>query len=159
VSSGKTPDRWPANAALVRQPGLATLVMVVHPDCPCSRTSVEQLERIASRNEHPVQIVAIFFDSPALESSVLWKNLASNPRIHAVVDAERRLAQGFGTTTSGETLLYDPEGRLRFHGGLTPSRGHPGPGRGVDAVLALAAGQKVACSSSPAFGCALLETN
>lgn len=158
-SSGKVPERWPNDTALVKRPGLPTLVMAVHPNCPCSRASVEQLERIASQGEHPVQFIALFFDSPDLESCATWKSIANNSAIQVVVDKHGRLAERFGAITSGEALLYDAEGLLRFHGGLTPSRGHSGPGRGVDAVLGLAAGQKVACSSAPAFGCSLLEVN
>lgn len=158
-SSGKVPARWPTDTALVRRSGLSTLVMAVHPNCPCSRASVEQLERIASQDEHPVQVVALFFDSPSLESSATWKSVSNNPDIQAVVDKRGRLAERFGAMTSGEASLYDTEGQLRFHGGLTPSRGHSGPGRGGEAVLSLAAGQNVACLSAPAFGCSILETN
>lgn len=158
-SSGKVPERWPNDTALVKRPGLPMLVMAVHPNCPCSRASIEQLERIASQEEHPVQVVALFLDSPAREASATWKSVANNPDIQAVVDERGAFAERFGAITSGEVLLYDAEGQLRFHGGLTPSRGHSGPGRGVEAVLALAAGQQIAFSSTPTFGCSLLETN
>ena len=158
-SSGKVPERWPNGTALTKRPGLPMLVMAVHPNCPCSRASVEQLERIASQDEHPVQVVALFLDSPAREASATWKSVANNPDIQAVVDKHGGLAERFGALTSGEALLYDAEGQLRFHGGLTPSRGHSGPGRGVEVVLALAAGQRIAFSSTPTFGCSLLETN
>ena len=158
-SSGKVPERWPIDTTLVKRHGLPTLVMAVHPNCPCSRASIEQLERIASQNEHPVQVVALFLDSPGRESCATWKSFANNPAIQVVVDKHGRLAEKFGAFTSGEALLYDAEGQLRFHGGLTPSRGHSGPGRGVEVILALAEGQRIAFSSTPTFGCSLLEKN
>ena len=40
------PDHWPAASSLRRLPGVATLVMLVHPRCPCSRASLEELDRL-----------------------------------------------------------------------------------------------------------------
>ena len=38
--------------------------------------------------------------------------------------------QRFGAETSGQTLLYDRDGRLLFSGGTTGSRGHDGDNAG-----------------------------
>lgn len=161
--SGTFPDRWPIDSGLTHQPGMPTLVMAVHPGCPCSRASVEQLGQLVSRSEPRFQAVVLFFDAPELEDSRFqsghWTGLANHPRIQAVVDADGRMARRFGMETSGEALLYDAAGHLRFHGGLTPSRGHSGSGKGVDMILALAAGHEPALASAPVFGCSLLETN
>src|SRR5262249_13547366 len=40
------PARWPAGSRLERVAGRATLVMSVHPHCPCSRASIEELDHI-----------------------------------------------------------------------------------------------------------------
>jgi len=40
---GAPPDRWPASSSLQRAPGASTLVMFVHPRCPCSQASISEL--------------------------------------------------------------------------------------------------------------------
>jgi hypothetical protein len=40
---GATPGRWPASSSLQRTPGASTLVMFVHPRCPCSHASTSEL--------------------------------------------------------------------------------------------------------------------
>jgi hypothetical protein len=37
-------------------------------------------------------------------------------------------------TTSGETVVYDAAGKLRFHGGITGARGHIGDNAGCSAI-------------------------
>ena len=43
----------------------------------------------------------------------------------------------FGAATSGQTMVYDPGGRLRFSGGITAARGHYGDNVGVSAIARL----------------------
>jgi len=43
-------------------------------------------------------------------------------------------ARSFGVHTSGQALLYAPDGTLRFAGGITSGSGHAGDNAGVDAI-------------------------
>jgi hypothetical protein len=43
------PARWPAGSTLVRASGRSTLLMLVHSRCPCSRASLEELDRVMAR--------------------------------------------------------------------------------------------------------------
>ena len=54
------PARWPAESRLVRIPGEATLVMAAHPQCPCTRASLTELERLLSRVRGRMHAVVLF---------------------------------------------------------------------------------------------------
>ena len=53
--------RWPATSQLVRDPGRPTLIMFVHPHCPCSRATLAELDRLLSprRDRVAVRIVMV----------------------------------------------------------------------------------------------------
>src|SRR5687767_8393474 len=38
--------RWPGSSLVAKTPGRATLVMVAHPGCSCTRASLRELERL-----------------------------------------------------------------------------------------------------------------
>src|SRR5437660_5434926 len=40
---------WPANSRIARSGGAWTLVVLLHPHCPCSRASVEDLQTILQK--------------------------------------------------------------------------------------------------------------
>ena len=73
-------------------------------------------------------------------------------------DADGVEAARFGAKTSGQALLYAADGRLLFHGGLTPSRGHEGDNEGLRRVTAILDG-KAARDESPVFGCSLRDAD
>lgn len=154
-------ERWPSGIPLPRQDGLATLVMAVHPCCPCTRASVDQLERLLLRSPRPVKATALVFAAPGLEEdrigNELEQRIAAIPGLAIVADADGRIADALGLTTSGATALYDGDGRLRFLGGLTSARGSSVPGLGVEAVLAVLGGSGVPDRTMPVFGCSLRE--
>jgi hypothetical protein len=60
---------------------------------------------------------------------------------------------------SGETLLYDPHGRLVFRGGLTAGRGHAGDSPGRRAVVACFNEPTPERRDLPVFGCPLLDSD
>jgi hypothetical protein len=66
------------------------------------------------------------------------------------VEAER-----FGTSTSGQTLLYSADGRLLFSGGITGSRGHAGDNEGRDGLVALLTRAGSGRTRASVFGCPL----
>ena len=64
-------------------------------------------------------------------------------------------AARFRAAASGFVVLYDGDGRLRFAGGLTSSRGHEGDSFGRRRILAVLSGQTPDRDDAPVFGCAL----
>lgn len=64
-------------------------------------------------------------------------------------------ATRFGLETSGTVAVFDPEGRLRFSGGLTRARGIAEPSSGNESLIAVVSGRRPEASSCPTFGCPL----
>jgi hypothetical protein len=73
------------------------------------------------------------------------------------VDADGLLAASLGSLTSGSVLVYDSNGKLRYHGGITGSRGHEGENAGEEAVVNVLQGGKGSETSLPVFGCPIAE--
>jgi hypothetical protein len=89
------------------------------------------------------------------EHTDLWRRASEIPGVRVVLDEGGREARRFGAVVSGETILYDAGGRLLFHGGITPSRGHEGDSTGKARVLALLEGGATDRADAPTYGCEL----
>lgn len=153
------PERWPSVGAPARRPGAWTLVVFLHPRCPCTHASVSELARAAARFEEPADILAVFFvpegADAAWAAGGLWEAAGRLPGARRIIDPGRRLARRFCAETSGLVALYDGAGARRFYGGLTAARGHEGQDVGGESLLAwLSGGQGAA--RSPVFGCPLV---
>ncbi|HEV8146822.1 MAG TPA: hypothetical protein VGP79_10590 [Bryobacteraceae bacterium] len=85
----------------------------------------------------------------------LWRSAAAIPGVEVREDRDNEIATQFGAFTSGQTLLFDREGRLMFRGGITAFRGHSGDNAGRDTILALLEGPARALQATPVFGCSL----
>jgi hypothetical protein len=150
---------WPSDAPVEPAKGRSTLVMFAHPNCPCSRASVGELAIIMARAQQKLD-AHVFFYYPVHETNAwartdLWNSARSIPGVHVIEDPGGAFALRFGAFTSGQTLLYDPSGRLVFNGGITAARGHSGDNNGRHAVLALLQGGTLERSVTPVFGCSL----
>lgn len=153
------PGRWPAASRLERSPGRATLVMVAHPHCPCTRASVGELARLMARLQGRLTAHVLVVRPPdtpdGWEQTDLWRSAADIPDVAVARDDDGVEMARFGALTSGQVVLYDASGRLLFAGGITASRGHEGDNAGRDAVVALLTGLDAAPRETPVFGCAL----
>src|SRR5207253_2859520 len=90
------------------------------------------------------------------ESGDLRRHAERIPRVRTALDEAGAEARLFGARTSGQVLLYDAGGDLRFSGGITGARGQQGANAGRNAVRDLLSGHGAARSETPVFGCALL---
>jgi hypothetical protein len=145
--SGVTPGVWPDDATLVRG-RKATVVMFVHPTCPCSRSSLAELRTVVDAGAASVVVV---FAGPDVTGPA-WDIAGRIPQVMRVVDDGSEAAR-FGARTSGYTVVYDRDGKLRFAGGITGSRGHTGANVGTDTVRQILAGATDTLTSHPVFGC------
>lgn len=152
---------WPASSTLERSKGKFTLVTFIHPYCPCSRASLNELNKIMTRTHSNMDAQIVFLKPSSCkadwEKSDLWKLSTLVPTSTRTSDIDGMLAKAFNATTSGQTFLYDPDGKLVFSGGITSSRGHEGDSPGSIAIEDLSAARKARTSCSQAFGCPLFE--
>ncbi|APR86527.1 Hypothetical protein A7982_11876 [Minicystis rosea] len=155
------PALWPSASGLVASPDRPTLVMFAHPRCTCSRASLGELEEVMARLGAGVTAYVVFYrPSPApagWDDSELWRRAQSIRGVEARWDDDGREAARFSASVSGQTLLYDREGQLRFAGGITGSRGHLGDNLGRRRVLAFfsSSSGKADDREAPVFGCSI----
>jgi hypothetical protein len=159
--AGSPPENWPQSSQVPRDTERPTLVMFMHPHCPCSRASIGELAQVMAHCQGRVS-ANVFFLRPTemAQDWVLtdtWREAEKIPGVTVRRDDAGREARLFGAQTSGDTALYDAKGRLMFHGGITISRGHSGDNPGHDTVQALLLGEPAQRISTPAFGCSLFE--
>jgi hypothetical protein len=159
-TSDAAPEHWPSGTQIALDSKHDTLVMFAHPQCPCTRASMEELNRLLARSEGRVAAQVLFFKPDKYSSdwvhSDLWRSAAAIPGVVVREDTNGSQASQFGAETSGYVLLYDTHGRLLFKGGITGSRGHAGENTGESAIIALLKGQEMSLKQTPVYGCSLL---
>jgi hypothetical protein len=150
---------WPVSDRLPHSARTYTLVMTVHPDCPCSRASVNELNVLMARCGGHLNAIVLFAEPQGLTrdstATSLWKSASSIPGVTCVHDPNEELSARFKAGTSGQTFVYDGQGNLRFNGGITIARGHDGDSDGLDAITAIVNGREPAVQQTPVFGCSL----
>ena len=156
---GSLPD-WPRDCVIPIDGTHPTLLIFLHPHCPCSSASVDELREIIGRCGDRVRAHAVVLRTDSLEregAGVIERSLESVPGIQIWKDTDAFLARHFGVLTSGHVMLYGPSGHLIYSGGITPSRGERGDNFGRSAVLAAILGDSFNRSSIPVFGCPLFD--
>jgi hypothetical protein len=156
---GEPPARWPGASAIARDRERATMLLVAHPHCPCTRASIAELARLVSRLGDRVSAHVLVQRpgdfAPGWERTEVWAAAERIPGVTLHLDVDGAEAARFGAATSGQVLLYDSSGRRRFSGGLTSSRGHVGESIGHQEIAAIVEGRAQAEATSRVFGCAL----
>jgi hypothetical protein len=156
--AANAPAQWPAASIVPRAGNEWSLVMLVHPHCSCSRASVEELRAVLDKAPADLRTYVLVYrpadSKPGWEQTQVVQNASTLRRVRVIVDEEGRESKRFGGFTSGQTLLYDDHGHLRFAGGMTSLRGHAGANRGRAEVLEILR-TKRGSGSHPVFGCAI----
>jgi len=160
-TEASAPLRWPAESRVPLTPGRATLVVLAHPKCPCTRATVEELSRIMAHCRGRLHVYVLFASpkgSPEdWNKTDLWNSAANIPGVNVLIDEDGIEANRFGATTSGQVLLYDENGTLKFHGGITESRGHSGDNAGSTAIESLVNRGVADRDKTLVFGCPLFD--
>lgn len=153
------PGSWPRSAEVRFDRARPTLLLFAHPQCPCTRATVGELDRIAARVGDRLNIQVLFLSDPSLGDawtrSDLWKQAAGIPGVELRADPNGAIARRFGIETSGQVLLYAPDGHLVFQGGITALRGHAGDNAGSEAIEEFVRDGRAPISATPVFGCGL----
>src|SRR5438045_7654950 len=102
--AGRGAKSWPANAPALNLSG-ATLILFVHPECPCSNATMASLNGIMAHGGGKVQAYVVAVLPPGAPnqwmSSSLLKEAAAIPGVRVIVDEGGWLARAFGARTSG----------------------------------------------------------
>jgi len=158
-AEASAPGHWPADSTIDRSTVRPTLVMFLHPMCTCSRASLAELDAIMRAAGDRLETVVVVHRPDDVDDewdrSGIWNAVRRLRGVAIRTDRDGAEALRFGAATSGQVLVYGPEGELRFAGGITGSRGHEGDNPGRQRVLAVV---EKAASVSPAhsvYGCSL----
>lgn len=159
-AAAASPPRWPSASPLSRSDGRATLVVVLHPRCACSKATLRELERLLPELQPAPRVHALVVRPPGAaegwERAELWQLAASIPGVELHADPDGAEAHRFGAATSGHVFLFDAAGALRYSGGLTSARGHEGPAPAQRAIADVIAGRaQPGLAAASVFGCAL----
>jgi hypothetical protein len=153
------PTRWPIQSSIHPPPGRATLVMLAHPHCPCTRASIHELAALMTRLPSELSATVLLVRPPGVEADwemtdLFWSATAI-PGVTVLVDTDGHEAGIFRAQTSGQTVVYDANGRLIFSGGITPSRGHEGDNVGRSAIVKAVTTPALRSFTNVVFGCSL----
>ena len=155
------PPVWPSSSRIQPAPDHPTLVMLAHPHCPCTRASVGELSVIMAHSQGRLTAYVLFLKpegfADAWEQTELWQSASRIPGVKMMIDGDGREARLFHAATSGQTVLYDSQGRLLFSGGITASRGHSGDNAGRSAIVSLLNAEVPDRTETLVFGCPLFN--
>jgi hypothetical protein len=154
------PAAWPQTT--LRGPeGRSRLLVFGHPRCPCTRATLDELRGLLSRDGDRVRATIAFVKPTGADAD--WDDTsirglaASIPDLDVISDDDGALARRFGARVSGQVLLYDPAGALRFSGGITAARGHDGDNLGLERVISIVETGRADRADAPVFGCELFD--
>lgn len=154
------PKDWPAETTLVRNEGAPTLVMLMHPQCSCTRASLGELQAVIEKSPRNLRAYVIVYRphqaKPGWERTDTFDSATRLRGTRVIVDEDGQEAKHFGAFTSGQTFLYDADGHLRFEGGITLLRGHVGMNSGRADIIRIANGE-AGKGTHPVFGCSIVS--
>jgi hypothetical protein len=148
---------WPASTPLSRNPGRLTILVALHPKCPCTPPTLAAIAELVTRRPGAADIIVLASVPADAESD--WTTSANCQAARAITgatvieDPESRIARLHGMLTSGHIAAYDTKGHLYFSGGLTPARGQAAESA---SVIALLGAPHHGTDSAPVFGCRLV---
>jgi hypothetical protein len=150
---------WPAAGVITRAEDCPTLVLFLHPRCPCSRATLNEFSEALAHTSKPMRCYIVFaasdLSNATTSTSDLWEAASRMSGVKLIKDNDCVIAKAFGAQTSGQTFLYDSNGNLLFHGGITASRGHAGDNIGRSAIKSFVETGRADTASTPVFGCSL----
>lgn len=153
----KTASDWPTETAIERSVNVPTIVLFVHPKCPCSLSTLRELGRSLGDPGDSVAVRIGLYCPLDLDDS--WTDTKLRTIAEQIfpgasfVDRNGVEAKRFSAATSGHVFAFSADGECLFSGGATSSRGHEGDNLGVQAIRQIVAGKPTSCKTTPVFGC------
>lgn len=151
--------QWPQGNRISLASDHPTLIMAAHPQCPCTRASIAELNSLMASCRGKITAYVLFFkpkgSAANWEKSDLWHSAAAIPGVSALTDEDGREARRFQVFTSGQTMLFNNKGVLLFSGGITSGRGHAGDNVGRSAIVSLVNTGAAKHQRTSVFGCSI----
>ena len=141
-----------------RVTGSWRLTIFVHPQCACTRKTLQGIRSLVLTEQDLRVRIAIVIPPDAPPEWVQARNCdvaRAIPGAEIVVD-DGSEARRHGAETSGHTEVVDPSGRLVFRGGLTVGRGRVAPTAEWFARVRCGGGERI---EAPVYGCPLFSPN
>ncbi|QDU74045.1 hypothetical protein Pan97_10480 [Bremerella volcania] len=151
---------WPANDSIKLDTQRPNLLVFIHPQCPCSVATLNELTRIQSACGTLLNTHIVFYSPIGLqwEDTSKVRQALEIPHVKITNDIDGQLANMFGALTSGHSLLYSRDGRRVFSGGITPARGHEGENLGRNSIVQYVLNGEVSCEKTNVFGCPIIDS-
>lgn len=124
ANPGSSPSSWPPNDWIKASSGIPTLILAVHPRCPCSDDTLTELGKLQTTlGSHQLEIHLLFYQplesSPDWVEGKLWNQAKAMEAVTLHRDPGGHKAIQFGLATSGQVVVYDKQGKKLFGGGIT----------------------------------------
>jgi len=154
---------WPGSHLVHLEHGTKTLLVFIHPGCPCTEATITELRRILDENGNFVRASVLVFRPSAAasnwERTDLYDRLARFPDVRVKLDMDGKEAERFQVFTSGTVLLFDESGRLLYSGGLTKARGMSGENQSTREIAQAIKANGDGIFTRSVFGCDLFNPN
>ncbi len=154
-------DKWPTSSVISAVLERPTLLIFLHPRCPCSRASLRELASVLSNSEISPRVIALFYcpkgEPDSWAHTDLWSSMEKVSDCTLYVDRDGEEAFKFGAMTSGHLMFYATNGSRSFSGGITCGRGHEGESPAKQALTNILNGHKTPQIDFPVFGCAIIS--
>ncbi|MBI4854088.1 MAG: hypothetical protein HY819_20015 [Acidobacteria bacterium] len=161
--SAIAPTLWPQETKLSLSKSSATVILFAHPKCPCTRATLGELAKFTTQTQNKAKVYVLFTkpknspdDWQQTDILEIAKNISG---VEIKIDPGGEEANLFQTFTSGQTLVYNPQGKLLFSGGITSARGHSGDNLGLSAITSIINKNITPIEKTPVFGCTLCLPN
>lgn len=155
------PRTWPRESRIQRTEGRPTLIVVAHPHCPCTRSTLHELARLIDENPERLDAFVLLVSpegaSDGWDTADAWEEAATIPGVTVTHDRLGTEAVLFDAHTSGQTFLFSANGDLLFSGGITAGRGREGISVGESAISALLRDGRPVVDSTSVYGCPLFN--
>lgn len=154
------PSRWPMSSRIQLATDRTTLIMVAHPQCPCTHASVAELSRLMHTNSNKIKAFILFFEPKTRPAD--WQTRTSLrdeaekiPGVTVLDDIDMKEAKQFQAATSGQIFAYSSEGELLFSGGITAARGQIGDSQASRSLASILETKPSVARTALVFGCPL----
>ena len=157
---GDAPHVWPRDSLLTSGGENGTLIVFVHPNCPCSRGALQTIADAVRTSQDAVPRIYVVLSASGLDVTLPSENLALAQRIPSAetrFDGAMSEAHRFGATTSGTVYFFDGASQLRFSGGISAGRGDSFDNGFAVALFEAIRQPEFTLVTAPVFGCPLSD--